>query len=344
MNGVATLAALGASAVLALVVLRSKPPAFREAWESKNGRIESLARLPTSGQVVPFRLIKENPVLPIMLDGDDHLTCWIVDSGYGYTAVDSSLARRLNLPATGSMDVQTLRTDSLTTTKLPSGFVFDMTTGQPVVEIPAHSAVIRSLPGTLDDTYGYGTDCLKQGGILGITFLRHFVTRLDYKNQTLTFYDPGRFRYPSRGKGMKFTGWLENEHYFLIPMEIDGVPAEMALDTGAFATIMTKGFMNKYKRAKGKNLDAEGVDGSVEASFSENNITLKKKVVPRVSVGDHLLRRLEILFPDCNDSRVCPGLLATRRFDGLLGYSVLKDFVIYMVYEPTPYVILEPNA
>lgn len=350
MSAAATLAAFGASAVLALIILngplgQSGRSVFREEWESKHGKLESLSRLPSSGQVVPFKLIKENPILPIMLDGDDHLTCWIVDSGYGYTAVDTELAKRLGLVSTGTMAVQTLQTDSLMSTKLPSGFVFDK--DEPVVELPAHSAVVRPLSSTLHNTYGFGHRCLKQGGILGITFLRHFVTRLDYKNKTLTFYDPHRFHYPPPGQsgreGMKFTGFLDAEHYFLIPMEIDGVPAKMALDTGAFATIMTKGFMNKYKRAKGKELDASGVDGTIEASFSENLIDLQRKVVPRAQIGDNLIRNLEILFPDCSGKTECPGLLATNRFDGLLGYSVLKDFVIYMVYDPKPYVIMEPN-
>lgn len=352
-----TLAAMGASAVMALIILSQRgQSAFREEWESKHGKVKSLARLPASGQVVPFKLVKENPILPIMLDGDDHLTCWIVDSGYGYTAVDTELAKRLNLDSTGTMAVQTLQTDSLMSTKLPSGFVFELPSRIPVVEIPEHSAVVRPLSSTLNQTYGFGRDCMKQGGILGITFLRHFVTRLDYKNRTFTFFDPGRFQYPpptpshylngssSSGHGMKFTGFLENEHYFLIPVEIDGVQANMALDTGAFATILTKGFLNKYKRAKGKDFDSRGVKGTVEASFSESLIDLNRKVVSRANIGDHVIRHLEVLFPDCaKDAVECPGLLATSRFDGLLGYSVLKDFVIYLVYEPTPYVILEPN-
>jgi hypothetical protein len=349
MSTVATLAAFGASVVIAVIILNRTPQsAFREEWESKHGKLQSLARLPSTGQMVPFKLIKENPILPIMLDGDDELTCWIVDSGYGFTAVDSELAKRLKLSETGKMAVQTLQTDSLASTKLPSGFIFDMRSGGgiPVVEIPAHSAVIRPLSSTLRQTYGFGSDtrCMKQGGILGITFLRHFVTRLDYKNQTLTFYDPHRFEYrpPSGGdQWMKFTGFLDSEHYFLIPIEIDGVLANMALDTGAFATIMTKGFLKKYKREKDKNFDSKGVRGSVEASFSENLIDLKRKVINNARIGDHSIKKLEILFPDCNDSAECPGLLDTNRFDGLLGYSVLKDFVIYIVYEPTPYVILE---
>lgn len=358
-----TFLALGASTALAMVVLggggRGRAP-YREKWESstsseaRQDHLESLRDIPPEGVTVPFKLIKDNPILPIMLDGDDHLTCWIVDSGYGYTAVSSALAKRLGLRSTGTMAVQTLKTDSLTMVTLPAGAVFDLQRNMPVVQVPPHSGVVRNLPGTLDNTYGRGRSCLKQGGILGITFLRHFATRLDYGSRTMTFFDPARFHYPmahsrapSRG-GQRFTGFLVSEHYFLVPMVIDGVKANMALDTGAFATIMTKGFLRKYANQKGVTLDqAGGMSGQVEASFSEHPITLTKKRLNRVLIGHDdisgdVLHHVEILFPDCHDSAPCPGLLDTDRFDGLLGYSILKHFTIYMVYEPTPYVVLEP--
>lgn len=338
------LVALGASTVLALIILgdgRKEQEAFKEKWKSKEGAILSPSELPINGQVVPFKLIKENPVLPILLDGDNVLTCWIVDSGYGFTAIDSGLAKRLKLQDTGRLSVQTLKTDSLVSTMLPSGFIYDMNTDQAVVGVPQHSAVIRDLPGTLEQTWGRnsGTSCVKQGGILGITFLRHFVTRLDYRNKTMTFYDPNRFKY--RGNGDVFRKFLDVEHYFLIPMTINGVTANMALDTGAFATIMTKGFLKKYKAATGENFDASGTRGTVEASFSENLTSLKKKVVSRANIANHVFERTVILFPDCNGNTECPGLLETSRFDGLLGYSILKNFVIYLIYDPIPYVVFE---
>lgn len=343
------LAALGASSVLALLILgRQDDEPFREQWESKHGKQLALSRLPPVGQVVPFKLIQENPVIPIMLDGDEHLTCWIVDSGYGFTAIDSKLATRLKLKKKGRMSVQTLQTDSLDSADLPSGFIFNFLNDQPIVEFPRHSGVIRPLPGTLEKTWGRGTlndawgkhpRCAKSGGILGITFLRHFVTRIDYRQQTMTFFDPDRFTYS--GPGQKHTGFLPVEHYFLIPMTVNGVTANMALDTGAFATIMTKGFLSKYKKQTGKNLDVGGTSGSVEASFSESVIKLKRKIIPKIEINSSLFYDTAILFPDCNDDIVCPGLLATNRFDGLMGYSMLKHFVIYLVYEPTPYVILE---
>jgi len=300
--------ALGASAVLALVLLSGKKKNGQESpiryqWESKNGKIQSLAEIPDEGEIVPFKLIKDNPVLPILLDGDNHLTCWILDSGYGVTAISSKLAKRLKLPAEGEIQVQTLKTDDLTSTTLPSGYVFDMSTNEPVLEIPAHTGVVRDLPSTLDKTYGSGAACLKQGGILGIPFLYHFVTKLNYKNKTLTFYDPSRFNYVPRdwnNPGTKFKGFLDGNKYFVIPMEIDGVTANMALDTGAFATIMTKGFLNKYKKETGREFDATGVDGYVEAAFSEHPIKLQKKIVPRAQIGDNMFRNFEVLFPDCN--------------------------------------------
>lgn len=299
--------------------------------------VPSLADIPPEGIDVPFRLIKNNPVLPVRLKGDDHHTCWIVDSGYGFTAVDKRLAERMNLPHKRKLAVQTLQTDLLISTVVPTGYVYDEETDTYDVEIPVHQAVIRDLPFTLEETFGDRRACMRPGGILGISFLEHFVTRIDYKNRMFTFYDPKKFQY--RGNGYRFDGWLEDEDYFLIPLKIDGVEANLALDTGAFATIMTRGFLEKYKKRTGHDFGERGTNGTVMASFSENVMNLHRKDVGKVELADYMFPNLEVLFP----MGETPGLLNTTRFDGLLGFPVLQHFVIYLVYKPRPYVILEPN-
>lgn len=320
--------ALGASAVMALVMLKGGGNTGAAVRKYKKTKRSS---------TVPFRLIKDNPVIPLFIDGDDSLTCWIVDTGYGYTAVDERLANRLQFSTTGSLRVQTLKLDNLKAVTVPKAFIVDADTDEAAVEVPAHGAVVRKLPNTLEDTYGRFSTCLRPGGILGITFLRNFVTRLDYKNETLTFYDPDTFKPPRNGA--RFTGYLQDEHYFLIPMKVNGVTANMALDTGAFASIFTQGFIEKYEKIKGKPFETAGqVGGTVQASFSETVIDLRRIVLNRAEIGNHLFSSLEMLYPDHDDP---PGLLSTTRFDGLLGYNILRNFVIYLVYEPSPYVILQ---
>lgn len=330
---------IGASAVMALVMMDRKD-VVRPTNTTKAAKKHNQLTARSAGITVPFRLIKENPILALYIEGDDGLTCWIVDTGYGYTAVDERLAKRLAFPNTGTLTVQTLQMDKLKSTTVPTAYVVDLGTNEMAVEVPPHGAVVRRLPSTLEDTYGRFSSCIHPGGILGITFLRNFVTRLDYRNNTLTFYDPHTFQPPKTGA--RFNGYLNDEHYFLVPMKVDGVVANLALDTGAFATIMTEGFLNKYERQKGYPFGsplAKGrKGGTLQASFSETMIDLRKKNVDRVEVGNHMLTSLELLYPEDPDP---PGLLSTTRFDGLLGYNVLRNFVIYLVYEPVPYVILQ---
>ena len=113
MEGGLALAALGASSILALIILdKENKGRYYEPQEDVEERHVSSA-LPPTGQVVPFKLIKENPVIPILLDGDEHLTCWIVDTGYGFTAVDTGLKKRFQkegipLQSIGKLSVQTL--------------------------------------------------------------------------------------------------------------------------------------------------------------------------------------------------------------------------------------------
>jgi hypothetical protein len=339
--GAAVLGALGLASALRLEddeVIEADEE--KESWEQSMKRYHIEPAYMPHGQVVPFRLIKENPVIPLLLNGYEHVTCWIVDSGYGYTAIDNSVYKNVNLKPTGTVALETLQTDKLITTTVPPGLIYDFNTQQPLLESPPHTAVVRKLKTTLETTWGSREFCTKPGGILGISFLSHYVTRLDYFHRTLTFYDPSTFVY--KGNGMIFKDWLDVEQYFLVPITIDGVTVNAAIDSGAFATIMTKGFLEKYQRAKGRPFGYEGDDGSVEASFSETNIELRKKRIPRVYVGSAMIPNTEVLFPSCNDT-VCPGLLQNGgRFDCLFGYNLLRHFVTYLVYKPTPYCILEP--
>lgn len=339
------LVALGASIGLASALRIDDEPDVtteeeEENWDQSLKRYHFDPSYIPHGQVVPFRLIKENPVIPLLLNGDSQVTCWIVDSGYGYTAMDNSVYKNLRLKPTGTVALETLQTDKLITTMVPPGVIYDFNTLKPVVESPPHTAVVRKLKTTLETTWGNGSFCTRPGGILGISFLNHFVTRLDYVNQTLTFYNPENFEY--KGNGMIFNEWLDVENYFLVPLTVDGVTVKAAIDSGAFATIMTKGFLKKYQQIKGRPFGYDGDDGSVEASFSETNITLRKKRVPKIYVGSALINNSEVLFPSCNDT-VCPGLLQNGgRFDSLFGYNLLRHFIVYLIYKPVPYCVLEP--
>lgn len=297
------------------------------------------------GFTVPFRMIRENPVIPILLDGDSDLSCHIVDCGYSLNAISDSCAKRLKLKGQGDITVQTVDSQVFKKAMLPSGVVYDYDTSEPIMRFPESLGVIRPLPYTMEATFGRGKTCMKEGGILGVSFLENFVTKIDFRDNLITFYDPQIFKY--HGNGVKYNSFLQDEQYFVIPVNIDGVVANCILDTGAFATIMTKGFLKKYYNAKGKPFGYSGNDGSIDATFSDSPVTLSKKIVPRFEVGDLVLRNKEILYPECNNA-ICPGLLESKRFDGLLGYDTLKNFVVYLNYDNSygsggPYAILESH-
>lgn len=185
-----------------------------EPWQQTMKRVQFSPNYLPQGQTVPFRLLRDNIIIPLKLNGDSQMTCWIVDSGYGYTAIDNSVYKRLNLRPEGTMALETLQTDKLIKTTVPPGLVYDFSTQRPILESPPHTAVVRKLKNTLEDTWGNSQFCNKPGGILGITWLKRFVTRIDYKKKNMTFYDPSTFAY--NGDGMVFREWLDIENYFLV--------------------------------------------------------------------------------------------------------------------------------
>ena len=115
----------------------------REPWSQTIQRLHFDQSLMPVGQVVPFRLVKDNPIIPLRLNGDNQVTCWIVDSGYGYTAVDNSVYKRLKLRPKGTVALETLQTDNLISTDLPAGVIMDFASQRPLLESTPHMAVVR---------------------------------------------------------------------------------------------------------------------------------------------------------------------------------------------------------
>jgi clan AA aspartic protease (TIGR02281 family) len=82
-------------------------------------------------------------------------------------------------------------------------------------------------------------------GLLGLSFLRHFIFRLDYDQERVFFASPASNRLMGGGSMLA----LQHEAPpLVVQAEVDGIPAKLVVDTGASqAVILRSWFVEKHK-------------------------------------------------------------------------------------------------
>jgi predicted aspartyl protease len=89
-------------------------------------------------------------------------------------------------------------------------------------------------------------------GILGLELLERLAVRLDYRNQTLTFWPPESYKQPSSANAVPITF---ADDIPLLRAQLNGIPGDFALDTGNTGSLLVQhvwadhhGFGDEMKR------------------------------------------------------------------------------------------------
>jgi predicted aspartyl protease len=138
-----------------------------------------------SSKDIPFEFIGRHLYIPVLAGGKERL--WILDTGAGMSVILRDLAEEMGLEISGDMKGS------------GAGGTVDVS----FAELPGYSIQgIKFQPQTvavieMDELLGLlGVDV---GGILGFDFLSRFVTKVDYANELVSFYDPETFEYDGEG-------------------------------------------------------------------------------------------------------------------------------------------------
>lgn len=180
----------------------------------------------------------------------------------------------------------------------------------------------------LTSVYGIRID-----GIIGYSFLRRYIVRLDYDNMFIEVYSPGSFKYP-RG------GYMLKPNFSTLPLQSAVIQDDRLImsrfifDTGAgLSFLLSKDFVDDSvvfrKNRKFYPTQAEGLGGKRQMSIS---------VVKEVKLGPYKFKRVPVhIFEDEYNVTSYPLL------GGLIGNDILRRFNVILNY-PEQSIHIKPNT
>lgn len=256
--------------------------------------------------VVPFEFIENHLFVPVMVDCHEWL--WVLDTGASMSVIDRGYARKLGLEPEGSM------TGAGAGNKVEVSFVTLPPYRVGDIEFaPQKLAVID-----ISDLFRSTSD-LEIAGILGYDFLSRFVTRVDYANETLTFYDPSAFEY--EGEGVVIDAPLSG-NTFTLPVTVDGeYGGRWSLDLGASGT----SFHYPYAVAHGL-LDRPGIE--VVGFGAGGKVTKELQAFDTIELAGDVVDDAWIGVPD----KEVVGAFANTDLTGNLGNTLFRHFVLTLDY------------
>ena len=259
----------------------------------------------SSAENIPFRYIGNHIFVFVKVGCKERL--WVLDTGAGMSCISEAFAKELglklegDLKGTGAAGTQV----SLKLAVLPP---FEL----PGVEFDSQTVAVLDMK-VLNQTIGF--DCV---GILGFDFLSRFVTKVDYANLLLSFYDPETFKY--LGDGHEVSMHLTNS-VFRVDATLDGVhKGSWVFDMGASgssldgAYAVRNGFTaRKIVEGLGRGAGSAFKTGSVKCkSFEFAGYTIDNPVISfSTGAADTAIKSDEI---------------------GALGNTLFRNFVIYCDY------------
>lgn len=260
----------------------------------------------SESESMPFVYSEDHILIPVNINGRERY--WILDSGAGMSVIDSAFAESIGLTVEGkikgsgignTVDVYfvTIPEYSLQGLRLNS---------QTVAAINLQELLKRT-----------GWDAV---GIMGYDFLSRFITKIDYANQIITFYDPEYFNY--NGNGVIVDATMQAK-FLTLPMKVeDNYIGRWNLDTGA------GGCSFHYPFAVSHGFDErKGID---KISFGAGG-SLKERMI---KVGDFELAGFKL-----NDQLVdyplekSVGAFSGQELIGNMGNGFMKNFVLYLDYK-----------
>src|SRR6478609_4288743 len=180
----------------------------------------------------------------------------------------------------------------------------------------------------LTSVYGIRID-----GIIGYSFLRRYIVRLDYDNLFIEVYSPGSYKYP-RG------GYLLKPNFTTLPLQSATIDDERTItsrfifDTGAgLSFLLSKDFVDDSvvfkKNRKFYPTQAEGLGGKRQMNVS---------VMKEIKIGPYKFKRVPVhIFEDDYNVTSYPLL------GGLIGNDILRRFNVTLNY-PEQTIHLKPNT
>lgn len=261
-------------------------------------------------------------VLKAKVDNSADSLNFVLDTGSGGISLDSTTVSDLGF--TVSKSSRTIR--GIAGLRLVD-FVYDHTLRLKGLDVPHLDFHINDYE-LLSSVYGVRID-----GIIGFSFLRRFIVKVNYDDMTIEVYSPGIFKYP-RG------GYLLHPDFSNLPLftamlkDNRDVTERFIFDSGAgLCLLLSKDFVEDSSIIKKTRpiytTQAEGLGGKK---------IMQLTVVKEVRIGPYKFKQVPVhIFDDEYNVTTYPLL------GGLIGNDLLRRFNLIINY-PEQRIYLKPNT
>jgi hypothetical protein len=258
---------------------------------------------------VPFQFIERHIFLPVVVDGSESL--WVLDSGASASVIDRGYAESLGLELSGEIKGQGAgNTVDVAFATLPPFSVQG-------IEFKEQQIAVIELAGLFKSTSD-----LEVRGILGYDFLSRFVTRVDYANEVLTFYEPSEFEY--EGDGTVLDAPLSG-NLFSVEATVDGIHGgHWMLDLGAGGMTFHAPYAREHDLASREGIYGVGFGAG-------GRIMHYQSEYETIEFGGHTMETPRISMAGYDERT--EGAFAGHERMGNLGNTLFRHFVLYLDYE-----------
>lgn len=299
---------------------------------SVNEEIDPVVFLPPSSDVkdyqftnghaardVPFVYRQRHIYLPVRIGDRPEEVMFLLDSGASMTVIDSTLAVERDYSLGGKISgAGAGGMADFYMTRIPGfsieGIAFS---NQTVIAYPISTLMRRFVD-------------IEVGGVLGYDFLSRFVTRIDYENKLISFFEPDSFAPPPGAT--TFDAPLTH-NIFSFQGLLDGAySGTFLLDTGANSSMLQKNFVEENELAdttRMLNVYISGAGGEESAAIYR---------FLSFQLGEFSIARP--VFAISSSKR---GIGAFEGISGIIGNDILERFTITLNYE-SQQIQLEKNS
>lgn len=247
---------------------------------------------------------------------------FVLDTGSGGISLDSATSATLKIPLT-----KTERTIRGIAGMRTVDFAYDHTLKLPGLDVPHLDFHINDYE-LLTSVYGVKID-----GVVGFSFFRRYIVKIDYDVMQINVFTPGSLRYP-RG------GYLMRPNFTTLPMQnalvVDDRPinSRFIFDTGAgLCFLLSQDFVeDSTVLRKGRKIyptQAEGLGGKKVMSLT---------VLKEVKLGPYKFKSVPVhIFDDEYNVTTYPTL------GGIIGNDLLRRFNLIVNY-PEQTIHIKPNT
>jgi len=267
-----------------------------------------------SAENIPFKFRGNHLYIPVVVAGQQRW--WVLDTGAAMSVIDRGFADELALTiegdmkgkaASGTVDVQFAR--------LPAYSIEGIEFNEQTVAVIDMTELNRLLD-------------IESVGILGFDFLSRFVTKVDYANETVSFYDPASFEY--NGNGREVEVHMKNS-VFMASAVLDGsYSGTWLIDLGASSVSL-----NGIHALRGGMTKRPGVERLGRGAGSSYVATMVR--CDSLRFAGFTIARPVVSFSTANlDTLLVPDEL------GIIGNTIFRHFVLYIDYAAER-MIVEPG-